>query len=110
MCTLGDPLCDVGTLLGVWSDPGESPAGNNPMPTQSVGFMTRAEAANRYCERTGCDPDSIPYYVVFGTFKMAVVLQQIFYRFHRGQTQDERFAPLGKVAEGMFGLASERRR
>jgi aminoglycoside phosphotransferase (APT) family kinase protein len=72
--------------------------------------MTRVEATNRYCERTECDPDSIPYYVVFGTFKMAVVLQQIFYRFHRGQTQDERFAPLGKLAEGLFGLASERRR
>ena len=109
MCTLGDPLCDVGTLLGVWSDRGEDPAGNNPMPTQSPGFMSRAEAAKRYCERTGCDPDAIPYYVVFGTFKMAVVLQQIFYRFHQGQTQDERFVELGKLAEGLFVLASERR-
>jgi len=110
MCTLGDPLCDAGTLLGVWGDRGESPAGNNPMPTQSVGFMTRAEATNRYCERTGCDPDAIPYYVVFGTFKMAVVLQQIFYRFNQGQTKDERFAALGTAAEGLFGLASERRK
>ena len=40
---------------------------------------------------------------------MAVVLQQIFYRFHRGQTQDDRFAELGKLAEGLFSLASDRR-
>jgi aminoglycoside phosphotransferase (APT) family kinase protein len=110
MCTLGDPRCDVGTLLGLWSDRGESLAGSNPMPTQSVGFMTRAEATKRYCEGTGCDADAIPYYVVFGTFKMAVVLQQIFYRFHQGQTQDERFAALGKLAEVLFVLAAERRR
>jgi aminoglycoside phosphotransferase (APT) family kinase protein len=109
MCTLGDRLCDLGTLLGVWTDPGEVPAGTNPMPTQSPGFMTRDEAGKRYCERTGCDPDAVPYYIVFGTFKMAVVLQQIFYRFHRGQTQDERFAELGKLAEGLFSLASDRR-
>jgi len=109
MCTLGDPLCDAGTLLGLWSDRGESMAGSNPMPTQSVGFMPRAEAAKRYCQRTGLDPEAVPYYVVFGTFKMAVVLQQIFYRFHVGQTQDDRFGPLGALAEGLFNLAAERR-
>jgi len=109
MCTLGDPLCDLGTLLGLWSDPGEGLAGSNPMPTQSVGFLPRAEAAERYCERRGIDPATVPYYVVFGTFKMAVVLQQIYFRYHRGQTQDERFAALGKLAEGLFELASKRR-
>jgi aminoglycoside phosphotransferase (APT) family kinase protein len=109
MCTLGDPLCDVGTLLGLWSDRGETMAGSNPMPTQSAGFMTRAEAAERYSERSGLDLDSIAYYVVFGTFKMAVVLQQIFYRYHVGQTKDERFAGLGKLAEGLFDLAADRR-
>jgi aminoglycoside phosphotransferase (APT) family kinase protein len=110
MCTRGDPLCDVGTLLGLWSDRGENLAGSNPMPTQSVGFMSRAEAGKRYCERTGLAPDAVPYYMVFGTFKMAVVLQQIFYRYHQGQTQDDRFAALGELAEGLFGLAGERRR
>jgi aminoglycoside phosphotransferase (APT) family kinase protein len=109
MCTLGDPLCDVGTLLGLWSDRGESLAGNNPMPTQSEGFMSRDEAAKRYCEGTGLPGSAIPYYIVFGTFKMAVVLQQIYYRYHVGQTRDERFAGMGKVAESLFALAAERR-
>jgi aminoglycoside phosphotransferase (APT) family kinase protein len=109
MCTLGDPLCDLGTLLGLWSDRGEEMAGSNPMPTQSVGFLTRAEAAARYCERRGIDPRAVPYYIVFGTFKMAVVLQQIYQRYHAGQTQDTRFAALGRLAEGLFHLASTRR-
>ena len=41
MCTLGDPFCDLGTLLGLWSDRGEGLAAGNPMPTQTEGFMTR---------------------------------------------------------------------
>jgi aminoglycoside phosphotransferase (APT) family kinase protein len=109
MCTLGDPLCDFGTLLGLWSDAGEGLAGNNPMPTQAPGFMPRDEATRRYCEGAGLDEALVPYYVVFGTFKMAVVLQQIYYRYHVGQTQDERFAGMGKIAESLFNLAAERR-
>ena len=79
------------------------------MPTQSPGFLTRDEAAARYAERNGMDVDAIAYYLVFGTFKMGVVLQQIYVRYHRGQTQDERFAPLGELAKGLYGLAAERR-
>ncbi|MFQ5417254.1 MAG: phosphotransferase family protein [Myxococcota bacterium] len=109
MCTLGDPLCDLGTLLGLWSDRGERLAGSNPMPTQSPGFLSRAEATKRYGERAGRDVGATPYYLVFGTFKMAVVLQQIYFRYTRGQTQDERFAGLGKLSEALFTLAGERR-
>jgi aminoglycoside phosphotransferase (APT) family kinase protein len=109
MCTLGDPLCDLGTLLGLWSHRGEGLAGNNPMPTQSEGFMTRDEAVKRYGARSGRDTGSVPYYFVFGTFKMGVVLQQIYVRFQRGQTQDERFAGLGQAAQALFQLAAERR-
>ncbi|MEE9607087.1 MAG: phosphotransferase family protein [Myxococcota bacterium] len=109
MCTLGDPLCDLGTLLGLWTNRGEGLAGTNPMPTQAPGFMTREEAGGRYAERSGRDVAAIPYYVVFGTFKMGVVLQQIFVRFARGQTRDQRFASLGGAAEGLFRLAAQRR-
>jgi aminoglycoside phosphotransferase (APT) family kinase protein len=109
MCTRGDPLADLGTLLALWSDPGEGPAGTNPMPTQSPGFLSRAQATARYHAQTGREVSAVPYYLVFGTFKMAVVLQQIFFRFARGQTQDNRFAGLGAAAEGLFRLAAERR-
>jgi aminoglycoside phosphotransferase (APT) family kinase protein len=109
MCTLGDPLADVGTLLALWSNPGEPFAASNPMPTQVAGFMTREQAAARYAERSGGDVASLAYYVCFGTFKMAVVLQQIYVRYHRGQTRDERFKGLGDAAEALFRLAAERR-
>lgn len=109
MFTIGDPLADLGTLLALWSDPGEGPPSMNPMPTQTPGFLTRAQAIARYGERTGRDVSGVPYYLVFGTFKMAVVLQQIYFRFQRGQTQDARFAALGEAARGLFRLAAERR-
>ncbi len=109
MFTNGDPLADLGTLLALWADPGEPPAGTNPMPTQSPGFLTRAQATARYGERSGRDVAAVPYYLVFGTFKMGVVLQQIYFRFQRGQTQDERFAALGEAARALFRLAAERR-
>jgi aminoglycoside phosphotransferase (APT) family kinase protein len=109
MCTIGDPLCDLGTLLGLWSNPGEGMAGSNPMPTQTPGFLSRQQAAARYAERSGRDVSRLDYYIVFGTFKMGVVLQQIYFRFHRGQTQDTRFAGMGKLAEGLFQLAADRR-
>jgi aminoglycoside phosphotransferase (APT) family kinase protein len=109
MCTLGDPLCDLGTLLAMWSERGEAAAGTNPMPSQLEGFLSRAAAADRYAERSGHELDALAYYIVFGTFKMGVVLQQIFFRFERGQTQDRRFAAMGDAAEGLFRLAAERR-
>jgi aminoglycoside phosphotransferase (APT) family kinase protein len=102
-------LCDLGTLLGLWSNSGERLAGSNPMPTQTPGFITRQQAAVRYAERSGRDVSKLAYYIVFGTFKMGVVLQQIYFRFHRGQTQDQRFAGMGKLAEGLFQLAADRR-
>jgi aminoglycoside phosphotransferase (APT) family kinase protein len=110
MCTTGDPLADLGTLLSLWNNRGEAPVGMSPMPTQSLGFMSREEAVARYGERSGRDVSGVSYYDVFGTFKMAVVLQQIYFRFHQGQTQDERFAGLGAGAEGLFELAGSRRR
>jgi aminoglycoside phosphotransferase (APT) family kinase protein len=109
MCTRGDPLCDLGTVLSVWYEPGEVAGTLNPMPTTMPGFLRRDEAAHRYEERSGRDLASLPYYLVFGTFKMAVVLQQIYFRFHQGQTQDTRFAGMGEGAKSLFRLAAARR-
>jgi len=109
MCTVGDPLADLGTLLALWNNRGDAPAGMSPMPTQSLGFLSREEAVVRYGERSGRDVGGVAYYDVFGTFKMAVVLQQIYFRYHRGQTQDERFAGLGAGAVALFERAASRR-
>jgi len=109
MCTRGDPLADLGTVLAVWYEPDEVPASLNPMPTRIPGFLRRDDAAKRYGERSGRDLAQLSYYLVFGTFKMAVVLQQIYVRFHRGQTQDQRFAGMGEGAKSLFLLADARR-
>ena len=109
MCTRGEPLADVGTVMAVWHDEGEMAPGLNPMPTGTPGFMTRAEAIARYGEMSGRDLADIDWYVVFGTFKMAAVIQQIYIRWLRGQTKDERFAVMGEGAERLIELASKRR-
>lgn len=109
MATRGDPLADLGTLLATWYEPGEAPSTLNPMPTDADGWLRRPEAISRYANQTGRDLDQIEWYVVFGTWKLAVVLQQIYIRWVRGQTQDDRFQTLGGGAVRLFELAAERR-
>jgi aminoglycoside phosphotransferase (APT) family kinase protein len=108
MCTVGDPLCDLGTLLCTWFEVGE-PVIGIASPTQSEGFITRAEAVARYAACRGIDDAAVPYYHVFGTYKMAVVLQQIYVRYQRGQTHDERFAGMEDGARGLFERAASLR-
>ncbi len=110
MCTLGDPLCDLGTLLASWMEEGEGVSGATAgtMPSNVPGFLTRREAVVRYGARRGVDVAAVPYYYVFGLFKIAIVLQQIFYRYHVGQTKDARFAYFDQVAELLFGLGRSR--
>src|SRR5512143_381389 len=110
MCTLGDPLADLGTLLSSWREAGEEVAGMTAgtMPSTVPGFLTRREAVARYGARRGVDVGTVPYYYVFGLFKIAVVLQQIFHRYHLGQTKDQRFAIFDQVAEALFVRARER--
>lgn len=108
MCTLGDPLADLGTLLSAWIEESEMTGqGQVTMPSNTPGFLTRREAVERYGKRRGVDVSDVPYYYVFGIYKIAVVLQQIYVRFHRGQTQDKRFESMGQAAELLFWRARE---
>jgi aminoglycoside phosphotransferase (APT) family kinase protein len=98
MATVGDPLMDLGTTLGYWveaSDP-ESVHANAVGPTSLPGSLTRAELVARYAQKTGRDVSGILFYYCFGLYKIAVVLQQIYARFVRGHTQDERFRCLNE--------------
>jgi aminoglycoside phosphotransferase (APT) family kinase protein len=111
MCTLGDPFADLGTLLSAWLEAKEAPPGSSPaavgMPSNTVGFMTRAEAVEHYGKRHNIDVSNVPYYFVFGLFKIAIVLQQIYHRYHLGQTKDQRFANFEQSAEMLFWRAKE---
>jgi aminoglycoside phosphotransferase (APT) family kinase protein len=104
MCTMGDPLADLGTLLTAWIQADEPlpNSGQVTMPSMVPGFLTRREAAERYARRRSIDVGNLPYYYVFGLFKMGVVLQQIYHRYHLGQTKDERFALFEQGAEALF--------
>jgi aminoglycoside phosphotransferase (APT) family kinase protein len=93
MCALGDPLVDLGILLAYW--PPSAP-GARPRQTDSSGWLTRDEIVARYAARSGRDVSTIRYYETFALFKVAVVVQQIFYRYARGQTDDARFASFGE--------------
>ncbi len=96
MATVGDPLSDLGSLLGYWVDPDdpeelrERPYG----PTLLPGSLSRAQLVERYAQRSGRDPSSILFYYVFALFKIAVILQQIYKRFVDGHTRDPRFGAL----------------
>jgi len=96
MATVGDPLMDLGTSLSYWVEPGDQqsfyqlPFG----PSARPGMMTRREYADRYLERSGRRADNLVFYYAFGLFKTAVVLQQIYYRWRKGITSDQRFAAL----------------
>jgi aminoglycoside phosphotransferase (APT) family kinase protein len=109
MCTLGDPLADLGTLLASWVEADEGFTGAAAtMPSHSPGFLTRREAVQRYGARRGVDVSTVPYYYIFGLFKIGVVLQQIYHRFHLGQTKDERFRVMDQLAEMLFQGAMRR--
>jgi aminoglycoside phosphotransferase (APT) family kinase protein len=96
MASLGDPLIDLGTLLGYWAQADdETPRGTGSSVTTLPGFPTRDELAQRYAERTGARLEHLPWFETFALFKTAVVLEQIYVRFVRGQTKDERFRALG---------------
>lgn len=96
MSTIGDPLFDLGVTLGYWIDPGE-PRGistSQTFVTREPGCITRKEFADIYAERTGYDLSTIHFHFTFAIAKLAVVLQQIYYRYKHGITTDERFAGL----------------
>jgi len=94
MATIGDPLMDLGTALAYWIE-----ASDDDMlkmmkygPTDAPGSITRKELVARYEEASGRSVTDALFYFVFGCFKNAVIIQQIYYRYKQGLTKDERFA------------------
>lgn len=108
MSAVGDPLVDVGILLAYWVHTAAGDAAHDSISavTHLPGWFTRAEVLERYGARTGSDLAGINFYEVFAVFKLAVVLQQIFYRYHRGQTDDPRFAALDERVAWLAQIAA----
>ena len=97
MCTLGNPLNDLGALLCYWTERSD-PSWMHAMTMMPVGvdFPTREELVARYAERSGRDVSSIRFYHVLGLYRLAGIIAQIYIRFARGQTQDQRFLAFGE--------------
>jgi aminoglycoside phosphotransferase (APT) family kinase protein len=115
MCTVGDPLIDVGLLITYWTmgrgESGEERAAVQNSSLRAVtngpGWLTRAEMIERYENKTGRDLSRIAFYETFARFKVAVVVQQIYFRYVQGQTHDERFRDFDQFVRALACEALE---
>lgn len=99
MATLGDPLMDLGNTLAYWvqADDDKTYKLMRRQPTHLPGMLTRQEVIEYYGEKTGYHVANFDFYSVFGLFRLAVIIQQIYYRFFHGQTKNPSFAPFGHL-------------
>ncbi len=106
MTTVGDPLSDVGLTLCYWSS-SLVPGTSLEAVTTGPGWYHRDEFVAHYAGKTGRDVKYLPWYEAFGVAKLAVILQQIYFRYWRGQTTDERFAHFDQRVKTLVGRAAE---
>ncbi|HET8843711.1 MAG TPA: phosphotransferase family protein [Ktedonobacteraceae bacterium] len=108
MATIGDPLFDLGVSLGYWVEQNDSEELRTILPaiTQFPGFFTRAEFMERYASKSRRDLSSMQFYLIFAYFKLSGIIQQIYVRWKRGQTQDERFASYGSRIHALVDYAT----
>ncbi len=106
MATVGDPLADLGLTLCYWTL-GSASAGERASISAGAGWFSRDELVERYAARTGRDVSRVRYYEVLGVFKLAVILQQIYFRYVRGQTRDDRFRSFGERVRGLVKTAAK---
>ncbi len=110
MSTLGDPLADLGLSLVYWADPADADwaeLGVGAGVTSLPGFLSRAELARRYAESTGRDVEGIGYYMAFGYFKLAVVLEGIHARYLLRKTVGEGFEREGRAVPRLIERAHQ---
>ena len=109
MCTIGDPLMDLGTTLSYWiqaDEPALIPIWG-PGVTALPGSLSRRELAARYSAQTGADITHLLYYYCFGLFKLVVIIQQIYYRYVKGLTHDARFARMNEQTALLSRIARQ---
>lgn len=94
MTTIGDPLMDLGNTLAYWiqADDPQPMQLTRKQPSNAPGMLTRQQFVDYYAERAGIEIKSIDFYYTYGLFRLAGIIQQIYYRYFHGQTKDQRFA------------------
>lgn len=100
MATIGDPWMDLGCSLAYWVEAGDEPElqATRMLPTHLPGSLSRAEVLSAYSKAGGVPCGDFRFYRVFGLFRLAVIVQQIYYRYRHRETKDERFRALGPMA------------
>jgi aminoglycoside phosphotransferase (APT) family kinase protein len=108
MTTVGDPLFDLAVTLSYWVTADDPPAIRSILPavTMLPGFIGRRAFMERYAERSGRDLAAMDFHMTFAYFKLAVIIQQIYARWKRGQTRDERFAGFGERVRSLIEYAA----
>ncbi|MEV0144591.1 MULTISPECIES: phosphotransferase family protein [unclassified Nonomuraea] len=108
MSTLGDPLADLGLTLTYWQDPGDEERAAIPVAgdvTLAPGFLSTAEFAAHYAKASGRDIPDLGFYVAFGNFKLAVIVEGIHARFRQGKTVGEGFEEIGSAVPVLIARA-----
>jgi aminoglycoside phosphotransferase (APT) family kinase protein len=109
LCTLGDPLADLGLLLVYWTEPTDSSQALLAAPTAVDGFPSRAEVVERYAERSGRDVSAVDYYVAFGYWKLACICEGVYARYSKGAMgKASGFEGFERQVQGLADLASSR--
>lgn len=106
LSTIGDPLTDLASSLVYWGEAGDMDMGINVV-TDRPGFLSRREFLEEYSKLTGNDVSEINYYLTFGFYKLAGVLQQLYYRWKIGEAKDERFSTLNQSVANLVAMANE---
>ena len=107
LCTLGDPLADVGLLMCYWAQPGDEVVPLTRAPTLAAGFPTREQVAERYAQRSGRDLSQLDFFVALGYWKLAAILEGVYARYAAGaygETTDE-FKSFGEIVEQLAEAA-----
>lgn len=108
MSAIGDPLVDLGIFLSYWVHTSiNSRRDSIASVTHRAGYFTREEIIENYAAKTNFDLTGIAFYEVFAVFKLAVVIQQIFYRYFKNQTDDARFANLDERVEWLARIGTK---
>jgi aminoglycoside phosphotransferase (APT) family kinase protein len=99
MATLGDPLMDLGNTLAYWVEANDPPPAQmlRRQPSHLPGMLTRNEVIDNYCGKMNLSTDNFMFYRAYGIFRLAVILQQIYYRFYHGQTKNPAFGAFGMM-------------
>jgi aminoglycoside phosphotransferase (APT) family kinase protein len=110
ICTLGDPLADVGMLQVFWTGPGDEPSPWQGSGTTAAGFLDRAEMAARYAAISGRDLSALPFYTAFAFWKLACILEGVYARYvggALGERSAEELAPFVAQVDGAAARASQ---